>query len=176
MGTFGRVNPGGREARDAGRESVVSREHQGECHVSGQGRRSLVQALFTFPQSVGIAGGRPSSSYYFIGTQGDGLFYLDPHFTRPAIPLKTRAAERDPDNPSTTNPGEQEKSPVEWLLNAYSAEQLRTFHCDKVKEMPLGSLDPSMLMGFLCCDYDDWVDLRERLNGVSRFNSDNDKD
>lgn len=138
-----------------------------------------MQALFTFPQSVGIAGGRPSSSYYFIGTQGDGLFYLDPHFTRPAIPLKTRAAERDPDDPTTTtttNPGDQEKSPVEWMLDAYSAEQLRTFHCDKVKKMPLGSLDPSMLMGFLCRDYDDWMDLRERLNGVSRQVRDRDID
>ena len=46
------------------------------------------QALFTFPQSVGIAGGRPSSSYYFVASQANSLFYLDPHFTRPAIPLE----------------------------------------------------------------------------------------
>ncbi|KAJ7205880.1 hypothetical protein C8J57DRAFT_1404949 [Mycena rebaudengoi] len=44
--------------------------------------------LYTFPQSVGIAGGRPSSSYYFVGVQGDGLFYLDPHHSRPAVPLR----------------------------------------------------------------------------------------
>ncbi|KAJ7712218.1 hypothetical protein B0H16DRAFT_1625925 [Mycena metata] len=35
-----------------------------------------IKLLYTFPQSVGIAGGRPSSSYYFVGAQGDGLFYL----------------------------------------------------------------------------------------------------
>src|SRR5882762_3242219 len=46
------------------------------------------QALYTFPQSVGIAGGRPSSSYYFVGSQADNLFYLDPHHARPAIPLR----------------------------------------------------------------------------------------
>lgn len=46
-----------------------------------------LQDLFTFPQSVGIAGGRPSSSYYFLGYQADSLFYLDPHHTRPAVPL-----------------------------------------------------------------------------------------
>ena len=46
------------------------------------------QLLYTFPQSVGIAGGRPSSSYYFVGSQADNLFYLDPHNTRPAIPLR----------------------------------------------------------------------------------------
>ncbi|KAJ6543410.1 hypothetical protein DFH09DRAFT_1367989 [Mycena vulgaris] len=36
-------------------------------------------------QSVGIAGARPSSSYYFVGAQGGGLFYLDPHHLRPAV-------------------------------------------------------------------------------------------
>ncbi|KIM78562.1 hypothetical protein PILCRDRAFT_11030 [Piloderma croceum F 1598] len=43
--------------------------------------------LYTFPQSVGIASGRPSS-YYFVGSQADSLFYLDPHHARPAVPLK----------------------------------------------------------------------------------------
>ncbi|KAJ6526844.1 hypothetical protein DFH09DRAFT_1045905 [Mycena vulgaris] len=42
----------------------------------------------TFPLSVGIAGGRPSSSYYFVGVQGNGHFYLDPHHSRPAVPLR----------------------------------------------------------------------------------------
>ncbi|KAJ7732834.1 hypothetical protein B0H16DRAFT_1769866 [Mycena metata] len=46
-----------------------------------------IQLLYTFPQSVGIAGGRPSSSYYFVGAQGDGLFYVDPHHSRPSVPL-----------------------------------------------------------------------------------------
>ncbi|KAF8215486.1 hypothetical protein K438DRAFT_1955453 [Mycena galopus ATCC 62051] len=30
---------------------------------------------------------RPSSSYYFVGVQGDGLFYLDLYYERPAVPL-----------------------------------------------------------------------------------------
>ncbi|KAJ7718815.1 hypothetical protein B0H16DRAFT_1608276, partial [Mycena metata] len=46
-----------------------------------------IKLLYTFPQSVGIAGGRPSSSYYFVGAQGDGLFYLDPHHSHPSVPL-----------------------------------------------------------------------------------------
>ena len=37
---------------------------------------------------MGIASGRPSSSYYFVGLQADNLFYLDPHHARPAIPLR----------------------------------------------------------------------------------------
>jgi len=35
-----------------------------------------IHTLYTLPQSVGIAGGRPSLSYYFVGSQVDDLFYL----------------------------------------------------------------------------------------------------
>ncbi|KAJ6478018.1 hypothetical protein DFH09DRAFT_1379269 [Mycena vulgaris] len=42
-----------------------------------------IKMLYSSSQSVGIAGGRPSSSYYFVGVQGNGLFYLDPHHSRP---------------------------------------------------------------------------------------------
>ncbi|KAJ9126012.1 hypothetical protein QFC24_002284 [Naganishia onofrii] len=133
-----------------------------------------IKALFTFPQSVGIAGGRPGSSYYFIGCQADNLFYLDPHFTRPAIPLKTRTEKRDPSDPTRVIDSAHDNDPrndgasaeVDWLLGVYTSDQLKTFHCDKVKKMPISSLDPSMLIGFLCKDNDDWLDLRERLNNL----------
>lgn len=50
---------------------------------------------------------------------------------------------------------------------AYSAQELRTFHCERVRKMPLSGLDPSMLVGFLCKDEEDWQDLRVRLADVS---------
>ncbi|GAA5906794.1 hypothetical protein JCM5296_001943 [Sporobolomyces johnsonii] len=48
---------------------------------------NAIKGIFRFPQSVGIAGGRPSSSYYFVGAQANSLFYIDPHHPRPAVPL-----------------------------------------------------------------------------------------
>ncbi len=43
--------------------------------------RYIPQLLETlkWPQSLGIVGGRPSSSLYFIGCQGEQVLYLDPH-------------------------------------------------------------------------------------------------
>ncbi|KAJ7886082.1 hypothetical protein B0H13DRAFT_2342995 [Mycena leptocephala] len=50
--------------------------------------------------SVGIAGGRPSLSYYFVGAQGGGLFYLDPHHSRPCSLVGSRS--RCPRTPPRT--------------------------------------------------------------------------
>ncbi|GAA5857896.1 hypothetical protein JCM8547_006020 [Rhodosporidiobolus lusitaniae] len=46
-----------------------------------------IKGIFRLPQTVGIAGGRPSSSYYFVAAQGNSLFYIDPHHPRPAVPV-----------------------------------------------------------------------------------------
>ncbi|CAL1697204.1 unnamed protein product [Somion occarium] len=228
-----------------------------------------LKELYTWPQSVGIAGGRPSSSYYFVGSQADNLFYLDPHHARPAIPLRPpprigdefpfssprqpspeptyaserereRERERHPRTPqhrhlrSPTSPsslrsstgsnssafshrgvpspsplqqqistssassGQSSTSHARWqsssvipdessmdsrelegdlsgldplqrhYVTAYSPAELKTFHCDRVRKMPLSGLDPSMLMGFLCKDEHDWNDFRSRVSQLNQ--------
>lgn len=201
-----------------------------------------IKLLYTFPQSVGIAGGRPSSSYYFVGSQADNLFYLDPHHARPTVPLRLPAEVGSPDNepdhrrrtkrgssstasstghqraptsPSSSirtgsstfsyhaptspsplqhqfsesgssssssnqilSPSEMDQSEnttegnldrlQEHFVNAYSAAELKTFHCERVRKMPLSGLDPSMLIGFLCRDEADWIDFRRRVGDLPR--------
>ncbi|KNZ71586.1 Cysteine protease ATG4 [Termitomyces sp. J132] len=99
-----------------------------------------IKMLYTFPQSVGIAGGRPSSSYYFVGSQADNLFYLDPHHARPA----------------------------EHYVTAYPVAELKTYHCERIRKMPLSGLDPSMLIGFVCRDESDWEDFRRRVGELPK--------
>jgi cysteine protease ATG4 len=88
-----------------------------------------LQALYTFPQSIGIAGGRPSSSYYFVGSQADNLFYLDPHHARPAIPLRlpSQLAEREPGVPiRQTTPERGSASPIGHNRSPTSPASSRT--------------------------------------------------
>ncbi|KAK4156402.1 putative cysteine protease [Chaetomidium leptoderma] len=82
-------------------------------------------------QSIGIAGGRPSSSLYFVGVQGQWLFYLDPHHPRPTLPYRQ-------------NP------------NDYTSEELDSCHTRRLRHLHVEDMDPSMLIGFLIKDEDDW--------------------
>ncbi|KAK4244686.1 hypothetical protein C7999DRAFT_43700 [Corynascus novoguineensis] len=82
-------------------------------------------------QSIGIAGGRPASSHYFVGVQGQWLFYLDPHHPRPTLPYR-----EDPDD--------------------YTSEELDSCHTRRLRRLHVEDMDPSMLIGFLIKDEDDW--------------------
>jgi cysteine protease ATG4 len=51
-------------------------------------------------------------------------------------------------------------------VTSYSAAELRTFHSERVRKMPLLVLDPSMLIEFLCKTEANWIDLRRRVAEV----------
>ena len=100
-----------------------------------------LKSSLTYPQSIGIAGGRPSSSHYFAGCQGDTFLYLDPHETRPALPYHV-----NPEN--------------------YSEADLESVHTRRLRGVRIAEMDPSMLMGFLIKDEQDWEDWKKRLREV----------
>ncbi|RIA84128.1 hypothetical protein C1645_784824 [Glomus cerebriforme] len=101
-----------------------------------------LKAYFRFPHSAGIAGGKPSSSYYFIGTQGDDLFYLDPHHSRPALELKE--------------------------IQNFTEEEMATFHCDTLRKIPISQLDPSMLLGFYCKNSEEFEKFCKLVKEISK--------
>lgn len=100
-----------------------------------------LKASLTYPQSIGIAGGRPSSSHYFIGCQADSFFYLDPHETRPALPFHAE-------------------------LSDYTEDELGSVHTRRLRSLRLSEMDPSMLLGFLIRDDADWADWKARVADV----------
>jgi len=50
-----------------------------QVYISG------LRAMFALPQSLGIVGGRPRQSLYFVGFQDDQVIYLDPHIVKPSF-------------------------------------------------------------------------------------------
>ncbi|KAL7010050.1 Cysteine protease atg4 [Cystobasidiomycetes sp. EMM_F5] len=137
-----------------------------------------IKHFFSLPQCVGIAGGRPSSSYYFVAAQGSDLVYIDPHHTKPATRRPYLQADvRNMTGSIRLSPGgdnvenTQESPQRELLEKAYAAQynshDLDSYHCDKVRKMPIASLDPSMLVGLLCQSRDDWDDLCRRMKEAS---------
>ncbi|KKK14269.1 hypothetical protein AOCH_003519 [Aspergillus ochraceoroseus] len=96
-----------------------------------------LKSVLQFPQSVGIAGGRPSASHYFIGIQGAQFFYLDPHHTRPALPYRGDGM--------------------------YTREEVDTYHTRRLRRIHIQDMDPSMLIGFLIKNGEDWEDWKTRI-------------
>ncbi|WZZ82291.1 hypothetical protein YC2023_102863 [Brassica napus] len=81
-------------------------------------------ATFTFPQSLGILGGKPGASTYIVGVQEDKGFYLDPHDVLQVVTVNKETQDVD----------------------------TSSYHCNTVRYVPLESLDPSLALGFYCRD------------------------
>ncbi|TYZ68402.1 hypothetical protein PybrP1_006190 [[Pythium] brassicae (nom. inval.)] len=95
-----------------------------------------LQQTFTFPQSVGIIGGKKGHSVYFVGTQENQLHLLDPHDVHPT-------AELNASFPTATH--------------------LRTVHTSRPLVMNVQSIDPSLALGFLCETRADYLDFCQRV-------------
>lgn len=85
--------------------------------------------------------GRPSSSHYFVGTQGAHLFYLDPHHTRTALPYHADVSD-------------------------YTDDDINKCHTTRLRRIHVREMDPSMLIGFLIQNEEDWADWRRCVKHV----------
>ena len=85
--------------------------------------------------------GRPSSSHYFVGVQGDSFFYMDPHQTRGALPWYDDIAK-------------------------YTEEEVDSCHTRRLRRLSIKDMDPSMLIAFLIQDPADWQEWRNSMSNV----------
>ncbi|MCJ1288376.1 Cysteine protease atg4 [Xylographa opegraphella] len=97
-----------------------------------------LKSSLQLPQAVGIAGGRPSSSHYFSGVQGDYFFYHDPHQTRPALLWHE-------------------------IHDEYTVEEIDSCHTRRLRRLHTKDMDPSMLVAFLIRDQTDWQKWRQAV-------------
>jgi len=71
------------------------------------------------PYCVGIIGGKPKASHYFIGYQGDDIIFLDPHYVQPF-----------------------------QLDKEFTPKTCKTYQCKIPLKMNFEHIDPSLAVGF----------------------------
>lgn len=126
---------------------------------------SHMKAVYRFPQSLGIIGGKPRAAMYFVSIQGNCryamftltladnyLYYLDPHVVQPHALL--------PPSPDS------KYCEVYKSNNVHTTNTIQSFHCSTPQRMPLSAVDPSLSLGFYCADRKDFEDFWRRAQLV----------
>ncbi|XP_045481735.1 cysteine protease ATG4D isoform X1 [Harmonia axyridis] len=93
-------------------------------------------ALFSLKQGIGIIGGRPKHSMYFVGFQDDKLIHLDPHYCQEMVDVWA------PEFP------------------------LSSFHCRSPRKLHIGKMDPSCCIGFYCSTKEEFFNLVDTVQSL----------
>ncbi|XP_067846513.1 cysteine protease ATG4C isoform X2 [Heptranchias perlo] len=98
--------------------------------------KEIVKGILSLEFCVGIVGGKPKQSFYFVGFQDDSLIYMDPHYCQSSVDVSIK------DFP------------------------LESYHCPSPKKMSFGKMDPSCTIGFYSRSEYDFEKIIEEVTKV----------
>lgn len=97
-----------------------------------------LKLLLSTEHCLGIIGGKPKHSLYFVGFQEDRLIHLDPHYCQEMVDVN------------------QENF------------SLHSFHCKSPRKLKASKMDPSCCIGFYCATKSDFDNFMESVQLVSK--------
>lgn len=98
--------------------------------------KNCLKSFLATETCVGIMGGKPKHSLYFIGFQDDNLIHLDPHLSQENVDIS---------------------------LEEFDVE---SFHSKSPRKLPINKMDPSCCLGFLLeseNQFEGWCELASEL-------------
>lgn len=98
-----------------------------------------LKAMLSLEYCIGIIGGRPKHSLYFVGYQEDKLIHLDPHYCQDMVDVN------------------QENFSVS------------SFHCKSPRKIKISKMDPSCCIGFYLKERSDFDKLQSSIQPVRLY-------